>query len=140
LRWQPVLLRPEPVSTITSTPPPLLLISTIRRIEPIYLRKHLPKVLLDVPERGRLKRNTEQLPSQQESSAKDGDGKYYEKLLDEFDGILVDKVPNELPPLREINHWIPFKPSKPWVAHKFRLSEVHKAALDDERTSSPVSL
>jgi hypothetical protein len=40
------------------------------RIEPIYLRKHLPKVLLDVPERGLLKRNAEQLPSQQESSAK----------------------------------------------------------------------
>jgi len=51
-------------------------------------------------------------------------------LLSEFDDILVNELPNELPPLREINHRIPYKPTKPWIAHKYRLPEAHKAQLE----------
>src|SRR5436305_13350109 len=62
---------------------------------------------------------------------KNGDSNYYrELLLSEFDDILVDQLPNELPPLREINHRIPYKPTKPWIAHKYRLPEAHKQALE----------
>ena len=61
----------------------------------------------------------------------DGTVEYYrELLLKEFDDILVDKLPNKLPPLREINHRIPFKPKTPWIAHKYRLPEAHKQALE----------
>ena len=63
----------------------------------------------------------------------DGNAEYYRSLLlEEFDDILVDKLPNELPPLRQINHRIPYKPTKPWVAHKYRLSEMHKKALEKD--------
>ena len=59
---------------------------------------------------------------------------YRELLLSEFEDILVDELPNELPPLREVNHRIPYKPKKPWIAHKYRLSEAHKKALEQEVT------
>ena len=63
----------------------------------------------------------------------DGDAEYYRSLLlKEFDDVLVDKLPNELPPLREINHHILYKLTKPWVAHKYRLSEMHKKALEKD--------
>ena len=57
---------------------------------------------------------------------------YCQLLLSEFDDILVDQLLNELPPLREINHRIPYKPKKPWIAHKYRLPEAHKAALEKD--------
>lgn len=64
---------------------------------------------------------------------KDGDSDYYhELLLKEFNDILVDQLPNELPPLRDINHHIPYKPTKPWIAHKFRLPEAQKQALEKD--------
>ena len=63
---------------------------------------------------------------------KDGTPTYYRELLHkEFDDVLVDELPNELPPLREINHRIPYKPTKPWIAHKYRLPEAHKQALEE---------
>jgi len=63
----------------------------------------------------------------------DGDAEYYRSLLlKEFDDMLVDNLRNELPPLREINHRIPYKPMKPWVAYKYRLSEMHKKALEKD--------
>jgi hypothetical protein len=63
----------------------------------------------------------------------DGNPAYYrELLLSEFDDILVDELPNELPPLRDINHRIPYKPTKPWIAHKYRLPEAHKRALEED--------
>src|SRR5205814_9622098 len=63
----------------------------------------------------------------------DGDANYYQELLlTEFDGILVDKLPNELPPLRDINHRIPYKPKTPWAASKYRLPEAHKLALEQD--------
>src|SRR2546430_625587 len=62
---------------------------------------------------------------------KDGDAKYYrELLLSEFGDVLVDKLPNELPPLRKVNHRIPYKPKKPFIARKYRLPEAHKQALE----------
>ena len=43
-----------------------------------------------------------------------GTAEYYRNLLlKEFDDMLVDELPNKLPPLREINHHIPFKPKTP---------------------------
>ena len=61
----------------------------------------------------------------------DGNGKYYQELLEEeFKDILVDQLPNKLPPLREINHSIPFHPKTVWAAHKYRLPEAHKSALE----------
>src|SRR5204862_3455782 len=64
---------------------------------------------------------------------KHGSPAYYrELLLSEFEDILVDELPNELPPLHEVNHRIPYKPKKPWIAHKYRLSEAHKKALEQE--------
>ena len=63
----------------------------------------------------------------------DGSPDYYRQLLlSEFDSILFSELPNELPPLREINHRIPYKPKKPWIAHKYRLPEAHKAALEKD--------
>ena len=60
----------------------------------------------------------------------DGKPAYYRQLLlSEFDDILVDQLLNELPPLREINHRIPYTPKKPWIGNKYRLPEAHKAAL-----------
>jgi hypothetical protein len=53
-------------------------------------------------------------------------------LLSEFDDILLDELPNELPPLRDINHRIPYKLKTPWVAHKFRLPEAHKLTLEKD--------
>ena len=44
----------------------------------------------------------------------------------------MDKLPNELPPPHEINHRIPYKPTKPWIAHKYRLPEAHKRALEED--------
>ena len=44
----------------------------------------------------------------------------------------MDALPNKLPPLREINHRIPYKPTKPWIAHKYRLPEAHKKALEQD--------
>jgi hypothetical protein len=62
---------------------------------------------------------------------KNGDAEYYRNLLlSEFDDVLVDQLPNELPPLRDVNHRIPYKPTKPWIAHKYRLAEAHKQALE----------
>jgi hypothetical protein len=62
-----------------------------------------------------------------------GNAEYYRKiLLEEFDDILVDALPNELPPLREINHRIPYKPTKPWIAHKYRLSDFHQKGLEKD--------
>jgi hypothetical protein len=73
-------------------------------------------------------------PPSQRHIRKDGNATYYrDLLLSEFDDVLVDKLPNELPPLREINHRIPYKPTKPWIAHKFRLSEGHKAQLEKDK-------
>ena len=44
----------------------------------------------------------------------DSTAEYYRDLLfKEFDKILVDKLLNKLPPLREINHRIPFKLTTP---------------------------
>ena len=64
---------------------------------------------------------------------KNGSPTYYRNLLlEEFDDVLVDELPNELPPLREINHRIPYKPTKPWIAHKYRLPEAHKQALEED--------
>ena len=64
---------------------------------------------------------------------KDSNATYYrELLLSEFNNILVDRLPNKLPPLREINHYIPYKPTKPWIAHKYRLPEAHKKALEQD--------
>ena len=63
----------------------------------------------------------------------DGTAEYYRSLLlKEFNDILVDELPNKLPPLREINHRIPFKPKTPWVAHKYRLPEAQKKALEKD--------
>ena len=66
----------------------------------------------------------------------DGSPAYYrDLLLKEFDDILVDALPNKLPPLREINHRIPYKPKnpeKPLIAHKYRLPEAHKRALEQD--------
>ena len=62
-----------------------------------------------------------------------GTAEYYRNLLlKEFDDMLVDELPNELPPLRDINHRIPFKPKTPWVAHKYRLPEAQKQALEKD--------
>lgn len=38
-------------------------------------------------------------------------------------------TPNELPPLQDINHYIPDKPMKLWIAHKQALEEDVKAKL-----------
>ncbi len=63
----------------------------------------------------------------------EGDANYYrDLLLTEFDEILVDELPNELPPLRDINHRIPYKPKTPWAASKYRLPEAHKLALEQD--------
>jgi RNase H-like domain found in reverse transcriptase/Integrase zinc binding domain/Chromo (CHRromatin Organisation MOdifier) domain len=62
-----------------------------------------------------------------------GSPAYYEALLlDEFADVLVDELPNELPPLREVNHEIWYKGTKPYVAHKYRLSEDRKKALEED--------
>jgi hypothetical protein len=62
---------------------------------------------------------------------KKGSPEYYRNLLiNEFHDVLVDELPNELPPLREINHHIPYHPKTPWVAHKYRLPEAQRAALE----------
>lgn len=67
------------------------------------------------------------------SVRRDGNAAYYHGLLLlEFKDILMDELPNELPPLRDINHQIPYKPTKPWIAHKYRLPEAHKAALEKD--------
>ena len=64
---------------------------------------------------------------------KDDTPEYYrELLLKEFDDILTDQLSNKLPPLRDINHYIPYKPTKPWIAHKYRLPEAHKQALEKD--------
>jgi hypothetical protein len=64
---------------------------------------------------------------------KDAMPEYYrEKLLEEFADVLVDKLPNELPPLREVNHRVPYNPSTPYVAHKYRLPEDRKEALEKD--------
>ena len=55
-------------------------------------------------------------------------------MLSEFDDVLVDKLPNELPQLWEINHHISYKPTKLWIAHKYWLPEAHKAALEKDVT------
>lgn len=64
---------------------------------------------------------------------KDGTAEYYRNLLlEEFKDILVDELPNKLPPLREVNHRIPFRPKTPWSANKYRLPEAHKKALEED--------
>lgn len=72
-------------------------------------------------------------PPEPNNVHKNGSPAYYrDLLLKEFDDVLVDQLPNELPPLREINHHIPYKPTKPWIAHKYRLPEAHKQALEED--------
>jgi hypothetical protein len=45
---------------------------------------------------------------------KEGSPAYYRGLLEkEFKDVLVDELPNELPPLREINYHIPYHPKTP---------------------------
>jgi RNase H-like domain found in reverse transcriptase/Integrase zinc binding domain/Retrotransposon gag protein/Retroviral aspartyl protease/Reverse transcriptase (RNA-dependent DNA polymerase)/Chromo (CHRromatin Organisation MOdifier) domain/Zinc knuckle len=65
--------------------------------------------------------------------SKSGTPEYYRGLLmEEFTDVLVDELPPELPPLRDVNHRIPFKPSKPWAASKYRLAESQKKALEED--------
>jgi hypothetical protein len=53
------------------------------------------------------------------SVQKKGTADYYcELLLDEFKEVLVDQLPKKLPPLRDINHQIPFHPKTAWIAHE----------------------
>ena len=69
--------------------------------------------------------------SREQEVDKSGSPAYFrELLLKEFDDVLVDELANELPPLHEVNHRIPYKPAKPWIAHKYRLPEAHKQALE----------
>ena len=63
----------------------------------------------------------------------DGDAEYYRSLLlKECTDVLVDNLPNELPLLHEINHHIPYKPTKPWVVYKYQLLEMHMKALEKD--------
>jgi hypothetical protein len=69
-----------------------------------------------------------------------GSPEYYRNLLvNEFDDVLVDELPNELPSLREINHHIPYHPKTPWVAHKYRLPEAQRAALEKDMNAKLAS-
>ena len=62
---------------------------------------------------------------------KNGSPEYYRDLiLDLYADVFVDKLPAMLPPLRAINHRIPVKIEKPWMAPLYRLPEHHKRALE----------
>lgn len=40
--------------------------------------------------------------------------------------------PERTAPLREINYHIPYEPTKPWIAHQYRLPEIHKQTLKQD--------
>src|SRR5204863_1154514 len=62
---------------------------------------------------------------------KKGTAEYYRNLsYDEYGEVFVDKLPAKLPPLRVVNHHIPVKIEKPWMAPLYRLPEHHKKALE----------
>ena len=62
---------------------------------------------------------------------KHGTADYYRNLIYEhYTDVFVDKLPAQLPPLRVVNHRIPVKVDKPWMAPLYRLPEHHKKALE----------
>ena len=66
-----------------------------------------------------------------ENVDKNGTPEYYRNLIYElYADVFVDKLPAQLPPLRVINHRIPVKIEKPWMAPLYRLPEHHKKALE----------
>ena len=85
----PELVTIEATAMATVAPAPV----TVATIEAISLQQ-VPQVLMKVHT--------------------NSDEEYYMSLLlEEFDNVLVDNLLNELPPLCEINHHIPYKPIKP---------------------------
>ena len=62
---------------------------------------------------------------------KSGSAGYYRDLIyEQYADIFVDKLPARLPPLRVVNHRIPVKVDKPWMAPLYRLPEHQKKQLD----------
>ena len=48
--------------------------------------------------------------------------------LPQYSDILVDELPEKLPPLHKVDHRILIKIDKPWTAPQYRLAEVEKRA------------
>jgi hypothetical protein len=62
---------------------------------------------------------------------KHGTEEYYRNLIyKHYADVFVDKLPAQLPPLRAVNHRIPVKIDRPWMAPLYRLPEHHKKALE----------
>jgi hypothetical protein len=62
---------------------------------------------------------------------KNGTAEYYRNLIYEYYAdVFVDKLPAQLPPLRCVNHRIPVKIEKPWMAPLYRLPEHHRKDLE----------
>ena len=62
---------------------------------------------------------------------KHGTADYYRNLIYEYySDMFVDKLPAQLPPLRAVNHHIPVKIDKPWMAPLYRLPEHDKRDLE----------
>jgi hypothetical protein len=60
---------------------------------------------------------------------KNGSAEYYRNLIyEQYSDGFVNKLPAQLPPLRVVNHRIPIKVDKPWMAPLYRLPEHHKKA------------